>query len=97
MPYSTSNPPVLLTGSLNDQSASIWTYRSTDASTVVDGNGYFTNGGALGMKVNDVVFVTQTGVTPPASSIHTVVSRSTTYPYPVDLTTGVSVSSTNTD
>lgn len=97
MPYSTSNPPVLLVGSLNDQSSSLWTYRSADVATTVDTTGYITNGGVLGMKVNDVVVVTQTGVTPNVTTMHTVVSRSTTYPYPVDLTTGVTVSSTNTD
>jgi hypothetical protein len=97
MAYSTSNPPVCTVPSLNDQSPSIWMYRSADASTVVDNASYFTNGGNLGMKVDDVIFVVCTATTPHTTTSHTVESRSTTYPYPVDLTTGVTLSSTDTD
>lgn len=56
--YSTSNPPVLVRQGIGNQTPSKWVYSSVDASTVVDAAGYFTNGHALGMKVNDIVEVT---------------------------------------
>lgn len=62
MAYSTSNPPKLLVPSFTDGTsfASLWTYASTDASTVVDGDGYISDGDALGMKVGDLVLVNDT-------------------------------------
>jgi hypothetical protein len=69
MAYSTSNPPKKIAGSLGD--ASLWYYASEDIHTDVDASGYFTNGDALGMKVNDIVIVTKTTATV-GSTIHTV-------------------------
>jgi len=64
MAYDTSTPPQLLVPSLNDQSPAIWTYVSTDAGsdvdTLVTGNGYFSDGQDLGMKVGDLVLVQDT-------------------------------------
>ena len=57
MAYATSNPPVLIGQPIAGKS--IWGYTSTDAAAVVAGAGYFTNGHALGMKVGDVVFSTE--------------------------------------
>ena len=57
MTYSTSNPPYLIAQGIGNQVPACWGYSSTDASTVVDGAGYITNGDALGMKVNDIVDV----------------------------------------
>lgn len=58
MTYATSNPPAATSQTLTG--ASIWTYKSADAIATVDGAGYFTNGGDLGMKVGDVVFIVDT-------------------------------------
>ena len=56
MAYSTTNPPQCVLPSLNDQSASIWTYGSADAAALVQVDGYFTDADDLGMKVGDLVF-----------------------------------------
>lgn len=37
---------------------SLWTYQSNDAHGTVDGAGYFDDAGDRGLKVNDVVIVT---------------------------------------
>lgn len=58
MPYSTSNPPYLLSAApmaMVTNRPKMWGYSSVDAAGVVAGAGYFTNGDALGMKVGDVV------------------------------------------
>jgi len=61
MAYSTTNPPKLLVPSFTDGAqASIWTYASTDAASVVRVTNYFTDGDDLGMKVGDIVFVIDT-------------------------------------
>lgn len=61
MSYATTNPPQLVhrfAGSLG-----LWMYASTDIHTDVDAADYFSNGHALGMKVNDVVLVVKTSAT----------------------------------
>jgi hypothetical protein len=62
MAYSTSNPPQLLVSSIGD-GISTWAYASTDVHTDVDAADYFSNGDALGMKVNDIVTVIKTTAT----------------------------------
>lgn len=62
MSYATTNPPALLTQSVGAAPA-LWIYASTDVHTDVDASGYFTNGSALGMRVNDVVIVVKTSST----------------------------------
>lgn len=62
MAYSTSNPPKLLVPRVGNGNA-LWIYASEDIHTDVDADGYFTNGEALGMKVNDVVIVVKTTAT----------------------------------
>ena len=60
MAYATTNPPVKVAGTI---AKSVWHYASEDVHTDVDASGYFTNGDALGMKVNDIVFVVKTTAT----------------------------------
>lgn len=62
MSYSASNPPALVTQSVGAAPA-LWVYASTDVHTDVDESGYFANGSALGMRVNDVVIVVKTSAT----------------------------------
>lgn len=62
MAYSAANPPVVMVPRMGGHQA-IWSYKSEDVHTDVDASGYFTNGDALGMKVNDIVFVTKTTAT----------------------------------
>lgn len=71
MAYSTSNPPQKVCGTLTG-TFNIWSYRSTDAASVVDGANYFTNGGSLGMKVGDIVYVTDTDASPVITTVHQV-------------------------
>ena len=96
MAYATSNPPRLLVPSLGGIAGRIWQYRSTDAAAVVDTTGYITNGGDLGMKVNDVVFAQHS--TTGLMTSHIVVTVSSTAPGAVDLSDGIALTSvTNTD
>jgi hypothetical protein len=59
MAYSASNPPQRIAGSLGS-GRSVWMYVSADPIATVDDSGYFANGGQLGMKVGDIVFVVNT-------------------------------------
>ncbi|RWF71870.1 hypothetical protein [Mesorhizobium sp.] len=91
MAYSTSNPPVLITQGI--AGFRIWKYESVDAATLVRVSGYFTNGWQLGMRANDIVFVTDTDSSN-GTTIHTVNSASSSG---VDLTDGLAVGTTDTD
>ena len=62
MAYSASNPPAMYAQSVGAAPA-MWVYASTDVHTDVDATDYFTNGSALGMRVNDVVIVVKTSAT----------------------------------
>lgn len=62
MAYSTSIPPQCLVPSIGG-GVSLWAYASTDVHTDVDAADYFSNGDALGMKVNDIVMVVKTTAT----------------------------------
>lgn len=96
MAYSTSNPPFLLFPNFDSSNPRVWGYKSADAAATVRVSGYITNGGALGMKVGDLVFVWDTAT--PLVTTHQVISVSTTSPGAVDLSDAVTVgSSTNTD
>jgi len=70
MAYVTTNPPVNITARIG-AGPTIWIYNSTDVHTDVDATDYFTNGDALGMKVNDCVIVQKTDATIGAT-VHTV-------------------------
>lgn len=63
MTYSVDNPPNCVAPRVSGGGGSIWTYVSTDVHTDVDAAGYFTNGHALGMKVNDIVIVVKSSAT----------------------------------
>ncbi len=74
MTYATTNPPNLVLSGFNAASLSIWSYESADPAATVDGDGYITDGDALGMKVSDLVLVTETDQSPPIITTHSVVS-----------------------
>lgn len=60
MAYSTTNPPAIIGNPGVGDGVSMWVYASADIHTDVDAADYFSNGDALGMKVNDVVVVVRT-------------------------------------
>lgn len=95
MAYATSNPPKLLLGAFAGVGPSVWSYSSTDAAGVVDGAGYITNATALGMKVGDIVFVTDTDASPIIVTTHVVTAITSGAANLSD--TGATVGSTNTD
>lgn len=70
MAYVATNPPALIIQSI--AGPRVWTYSSADAAGTVDAAGYFANGDALGMKVNDLVIVTDTAT--PLQTMHVVQS-----------------------
>lgn len=95
MPYSTSNPPALVSHGPIAGPTQMWVYRSTDAPTAVRVNGYITNGQALGMKVGDIVIVTDTDASPVTNQLMNVVAINANGS--VDLSDGVAITATNTD
>lgn len=73
MAYSTSNPPSLISAArIGGTGLQTWDYRSTDDAATVDAAGYFTNGLALGMRVGDLVYVTDTDASPVIVTLHQV-------------------------
>lgn len=62
MAYATTTPPNMIAQSVGGAPA-LWVYASTDVHTDVDATDYFSNGSALGMRVNDVVMVVKTSAT----------------------------------
>ena len=62
MAYATTNPPQLIVPGMGG-GLSLWSYASTDVHTDVDAADYFSDGAALGMRVNDTVLVTKTDAT----------------------------------
>lgn len=67
MAYSTLNPPRIIATSVGSSDGALWMYVSADVLATVIGAGYITNGDDLGMKVGDVVLVSDT--TTPLGSI----------------------------
>lgn len=63
-----------LVPSLNGQTPSQWSYKSTDAATTVDGNGYITDAKEHGLRVDDIVYVYKTDATPRTMTTHTVIA-----------------------
>lgn len=96
MPYSTSNPPSMIAAGIGGTGVQLWHLSGTDSAATVDTSGYITNGGALGMRVGDLVSYTLTSTG--AVTQHRVVTVSSTYPGAVDLGDGTAIASaTNTD
>ena len=62
MSYSTTNPPIALTGRIGS-APTLWVYTHTDVHTDVDEADYFSDGDDLGMKVGDVMFVSKSDAT----------------------------------
>jgi len=93
MAYVTSNPPQLLIGALTSSNGpNLWSYVSADAVATVAGAGYFTNGGQLGLKVNDLMIVVDTA-TPLISTVR-VKTVSTTSPGATTVSSGTTVGAT---
>lgn len=95
MAYSTATPPKMLLQALAHKGPALWTYENTDSAATVQASGYITNGGDLGMKVNDILFYTITNGSPPGLYIMNVVTVSTTAPGAVDLSDAVTLASAN--
>lgn len=89
MAYSTTTPPALQFQSI--AGTRVWHYTSADAAATVDADGYITNGKSLGMKVNDIVIVTDTAT--PIVTTHRVASVSTS-DQSVDLSNGTTIGAT---
>jgi hypothetical protein len=95
MAYSTSAPPELITQA--GAGLRIWYHASADATAAADTAGFITNGGKLGMKVNDIVYHKDSTTDATALTMHKVVTVNATTGA-VDLSDGIVVgSATNTD
>lgn len=75
--YSTLVPPTLVTQNVGDTAPAIWTYASSDSYSTIAGVGYFTNGGQLGMKLGDLVFVFVIGGAVSSGKVITVATTGT--------------------
>jgi len=95
MTYATSNPPKCVMPAVAGTGPSWWTYDSTDAGSAVDAAGYITDAKKLGMKVGDIVIVTDTDASPAATTAHRVVSIAADGS--ADLSDGIAFGSTNSD
>lgn len=96
MAYSTSAPPQLINQAMNG--IRMWFHTSADDTAAVDASGFITNGGDLGMKVNDIVYHKDSTTDATALTMHKVVTVSSTSPGAVDLSNGTVVgSATNSD
>ena len=91
MSYSTSNPPALVSMAPLTAAGKLWLYSSTDPTATVDGAGYITNAGQLGMKVGDIVWNRETDTD--LLYCHIVKTISSTAPGAADLTDGVQIGS----
>jgi hypothetical protein len=92
MAYSTSAPPRLIAAGIG-ASPRLWVYTSADAIATVNTSGYFSNGAALGLKVNDVVIVVDTAT--PTVTLAVVID--VTAGGQADISDGTSVSVTDSD
>lgn len=88
--------PELVQGTVGGVGTQFWSYRSTDDAATVNSAGYITDGGKRGMRVGDVVTVTDTNESPPNTIMMAVNSVSATYPGAVDLQDTVAAT-TDTD
>lgn len=63
MTYAATNPPRVIVPAQPGGGNNLWHYKSADVHTDVDAADYFSNGHALGMRVDDVVIVAKTTAT----------------------------------
>lgn len=89
MTYFTSAPPKLIATGIAGY-GQLWHYSSADAAATVDGDGYISNGEALGMKLNDSVIVVDTAT--PLTTFHRVAAVNADGS--VDLSNGTTVGAT---
>ena len=64
MAYSTSSPPIRVTGGID--AVNQWLYKSADSAATVKAANYITNAQDLGMKVGDAIIILDTA-TPAAT------------------------------
>jgi hypothetical protein len=76
MAYNVANPPRLMVPAMNATGPQIWSYTSTDDDATTNGASYYSDGVSLGMRVGDIVLVTDT--TTPKVSLHGVASVTAT-------------------
>lgn len=98
MAYSTSDLLICLTNAaLGGTGPRFWFHKSADALAAANTSGFITDGGSKGIRVGDYVYHKDTN-TDGDTSLHEVISVSSTYPGAVDLSTGsVVCTGTNAD
>lgn len=91
MAYSTANPPAEVWQTIGGGTR-CWVYKSTDAIATVNTANYFTNGGTLGMKVNDVIYIVDT-----TNGLVDIAVVNATGNGTVDITNGLRITETDSD
>lgn len=91
MAYDTKNPPMLFANGVGG-AARLWIYKSADPIATVNTANYFTNGGTLGLKVGDPMFVIDT-----ANALVHIAFVNATGDGTTDVSDGLAVTSTDTD
>ena len=92
MAYATTDELVLLTpAGLAGSGPRIWHHKSADALAAANTSGFITDGGSKGLRVGDYVLHLDTTSAATDTSLHRVLTVSSTYPGAVDLTDGTVV------
>lgn len=91
MAYSTGNPPDLFASSVGGKRR-FWVYTSADPIATVNTANYFTNGGSLGLKVGDLMYIWDT-----VNSLGHLAFVNATGNGTTDITDGTAINAVDTD
>lgn len=90
MAYATTDKLICLMGGVAG-APNFWYHESADALAAANTSGFITDGGAKGLKAGDYVIHRDTSGATGDTSMHRVLTVSSTYPGAVDLTDGTVV------
>ena len=91
MAYNVANPPAEIWQTIGGGTRG-WVYKSADPIATVNTANYFTNGGDLGMKVNDIIYIVDT-----VNGLVDIAVVNATGNGTTDITDGLRITATDTD
>jgi hypothetical protein len=84
MAYDPTKPPIQLVQATDK--LGVWLYQSPDPHATTEGAGYFSNAGKIGMRVGDIVIVSENSAG--GATVHTVTAVAAAPNAPWDMTPG---------